>query len=66
MDPNEALLSIRRSVAAYLRMEVDNNTEIGDQDWDIDNIVENFQALDGWLTKGGFLPNDWQNPDVRN
>jgi hypothetical protein len=23
-------------------------------------VIENFEALDAWLTKGGFLPTDWK------
>lgn len=26
---------------------------------DADRLAELFAALDGWLSKGGFLPRDW-------
>jgi hypothetical protein len=26
---------------------------------DVDRIAQLFEAMDGWLTRGGFLPSDW-------
>lgn len=47
MDPNETLERLRRYAA-------DDTGE----DW-LDFGPELFQALDSWLSKGGFLPDDW-------
>lgn len=51
MDPNAALAEIRELV----------KRENDDQDgsWAI-AAVERFEALDKWITDGGFLPADWQ------
>ncbi len=54
MDPNEALARLRR----YADAAVDDAPE----DW-LDTAPELFQALDSWLSKGGFLPADWQQVD---
>ncbi len=51
MDPNEALAQLRR----YADAAVDDAPE----DW-LDMAPELFQALDDWLSRGGFLPADWQ------
>ena len=44
MDPNEALNRIREE------LELSDN----------DVLVEVFNALDNWLTRGGFLPTEWE------
>jgi hypothetical protein len=44
MDPDLALAEIRDALG------------VGD----VDRARESFQALDGWLSGGGFLPADWQ------
>lgn len=55
MDPNITLEMIRHN-AAMMQYDVDN----GHADWDrMQEIVEQFQTLDSWLTNGGFLPRDW-------
>ena len=48
MDPNETLARLR--------------TEMHDeQHFDAGLVMELFDALDGWLSKGGFLPDAWTN-----
>lgn len=44
MDPNQALKNLRDMI---------RDTE------DLD-LIEQFEALDGWLSRGGFLPADWE------
>ncbi|QAY12008.1 hypothetical protein SEA_RAHEL_57 [Mycobacterium phage Rahel] len=46
MDPNETLGDLRDCIEG--------------QRWD--EAAEHFEALDGWLTHGGFLPTDWVRP----
>ncbi len=48
MDPNEALETLRE---AYL--EANEYDQVG-------AVLETFNALDEWITNGGFLPDDWQ------
>lgn len=51
MDPNEALHVLREWVDIAL-LEDRSETET--------DAAERFEALDIWLTKGGFLPKAWQ------
>lgn len=50
MDPNATLAQLREGINA-LDKRVDRYV--------LDRAVEMFQALDEWLSKGGFLPDDW-------
>jgi hypothetical protein len=57
MDPNEALRLVRKAFT---------NMEQAGEDNDPSRFVmhaedarEAFDALDGWLSRGGFLPRDW-------
>ena len=52
MDPDAALL--------LLRAETQAATEENDAVEVLARMVELFQGLDDWLSKGGFLPQDWQ------
>lgn len=55
MDPNATLARIRELTASLLDSDADPGTaaSIGDQ------LAEHVQALDEWLSKGGFLPRAW-------
>lgn len=48
MDPDAALGTIRMQVDAYPC-----------RDFDVDALIEAVDALDLWLSKGGFLPRAW-------
>jgi hypothetical protein len=50
MDPDKALQTLRAYVAGVSE---------GDQPEHLE-MCEQFQALDEWLSKGGFLPGPWQ------
>jgi hypothetical protein len=52
MDPNAALKQLRELVAESI---ADVNTDGRE-----DEIAEAFGDLDGWLSKGGSLPHDWE------
>jgi hypothetical protein len=54
MDPNTALQRIRELVTGVC---------IGSGAQGID-LAEAFEDLDGWLSKGGFLPSDWFRPTL--
>lgn len=58
MDPNEALERLRRAVAE-LKTEAQwrHEAALGDV---VTEMVEKFEALDEWLSKGGFLPTAWK------
>lgn len=51
MDPNATLVRIR---------ELINDGDSADV-----LLIEAFNNLDEWLSKGGFLPNDWNKTHVR-
>lgn len=52
MDPNANLAEQRRIVARVTRGKA--------SDGDLDRLAELVEALDGWLSKGGFLPTAWE------
>lgn len=60
MDPNETLCKLREALTDF----------DGDAAWFIDNAssildkLEAIEALDEWLTNGGYLPADWDRPDI--
>lgn len=51
MDPNETLRIIRAQVGMILDENDGNSPEA---------LAEAVRDLDGWLSKGGFLPSEWQ------
>lgn len=53
MDPEEALKRLRQLVKIHMGGD-------GLDAHEIDRMVTTFQGLDEWITKGGFLPADWQ------
>lgn len=60
MNPDAALDNLRRAV------ETMATRPFGSQDWQnaADDLAEAAGALDGWLSKGGFLPDPWKHAAV--
>jgi hypothetical protein len=58
MDPDVALFQLRR-LSRELQAECADAAAIDPTN--AEEMVEYFEALDGWLTKGGFLPKEWRN-----
>lgn len=54
MDPDETLRLIRLTIK---QMKVDDNVKILTAH--ADELIEYFEALDKWLTEGGFSPVEW-------
>lgn len=54
MDPDEALDKIRTA-----RQVIEKETDTAKIDRAIDDVIDGFDALDGWLSNGGFLPRAW-------
>jgi hypothetical protein len=50
MDPNATLAIIRANVSAI----------VWDDEADITELAEAFEALDEWLKTGGFMPTEWE------
>jgi len=57
MDPNETLRLIRLTIK---QMRVDEDP--GVRKAHADELAEYVEALDEWLSKGGFLPYEWSKP----
>lgn len=67
MDPNVTLQELRALISE--RAQVDDAEGTGKRERLAEAIIERFEALDQWLTKGGFAPNDWLRPprlEVKN
>lgn len=70
MDPNEALKNLRE-VMPRLRAWEENEewsvapSDLTQHDEDLRTAVDAFEALDGWLSKDGFLPADWESDDEK-
>jgi hypothetical protein len=55
MDPNEILARLREALSDY------RNSDGSESIWTaLESVAELFEALDGWLSRGGFLPDAWQ------
>jgi hypothetical protein len=66
MDPNEALRNAREALSR-MRHELSFSQA---RDWNTieekaEDLADAFEALDGWLSKGGFLPSAWA-PETDN
>lgn len=57
MDPNAALAELRAIVKDSHEVEGDYDVHTVNRG---ERAIELFEALDGWLSNGGFLPTDWQ------
>ena len=55
MDPDETLRLLRLTIK---QMRVDTDPAI--RKAHADEVAEYAEALDGWITGGGFLPKDWR------
>jgi hypothetical protein len=59
MDPDEVLAQLRR-VAARVTTEYFQQATTTPVEDDALELAEVGRALDGWLSKGGFLPRAWE------
>ncbi len=57
MDPNETLLTLRR-LASWL--SDGNGNEVTREEAGRE-LAEAFESLDTWLSRGGFLPDEWRH-----
>lgn len=58
MDPNAALKEMREIASTNLDLWNDNEIVVK-----FVQLVELFEGLDQWLSKGGHLPDDWARKD---
>jgi len=61
MDPEQALRDARAALA-MIRSETTDTQGIAEA---TDELADAFEALDGWLSKGGFLPIAWSKVDQK-
>lgn len=54
MDPNAALAEIRRLILEIQNAEQEDARLKAEAE-----LIDYFEDLDAWLSKGGFLPTDW-------
>lgn len=60
MDPNETLKVLLKEASFFRDLLENDDPTITDEDYDRLNILlEHIEALDEWLSKGGFLPAKW-------
>jgi len=57
MDPNETLKRLRELLGGESSCSAKADGGLRCDDWS--DVQELFQALDQWLSKGGFLPKAW-------
>jgi hypothetical protein len=62
MDPNAALAHAREATQTVLGAVYDAKANLNEFNYAITDLAETFDNLDEWLSKGGFLPSDWQRP----
>jgi hypothetical protein len=56
MDPNEILRLMREVVAEYRKPQPSSDSLLAD-------LVQQVEAMDEWLSKGGFLPSAWEREE---
>ena len=63
MDPDEALKNARAALLSLRAGESDSEAPCNSPS--CDDLADAFEALDGWLSKGGFLPCDWAEQSAK-
>lgn len=65
MDPNEALRELRAATLSA-RQQQDSDTDHESfcvvSNRTVSEMINAAEALDGWLSRGGFLPGAWDHP----
>ena len=64
MDPNAALNNLRLHIEQLKKLiDSDESPENEDLECLANDVVDNFEGLDNWLSNGGFLPKSWKRDD---
>lgn len=63
MDPSETLVKLRAMVHAEHAIDSQWTPEYANQRCAL--WAEQFESLDVWLSKGGFLPPDWTSDEAK-
>lgn len=59
MDPNETLKRIRELARRVRETERVDPNNFSTYTANADELAFAIDALDSWITRGGFLPSDW-------
>jgi len=70
MDPNEALAVLRDRLITLVAWAEAEEWEVSpkalrEHDADLIAVADAFTALDDWLSRDGFLPDDWRSDDEK-
>jgi hypothetical protein len=60
MDPNACLAKLRELSKAQVKDDEDSEGYLVRSGMRSEEMADLLEALDQWLSKGGFLPEDWQ------
>lgn len=62
MDPNLALSRLRDAIKTVRREQDEIDTPMTERQLRnvLENMTDNAESLDEWLSKGGFLPAAWE------
>ncbi len=60
MDPDVALEKLRKALASYRKWSAQACDKQALNE--ADKVADHFEALDQWLSSGGFLPDEWSRP----
>jgi hypothetical protein len=67
MDPNTTLHELRemvgRALAAKAHLERIGDSKPSIPERSLHELAEKFEALDGWMSKGGFAPDAWRETE---
>lgn len=58
MDPDQVLLDLRN--ALYRLRQAEEQESSSDQLYAGHDLADGFEAMDEWMSKGGFLPFGWR------
>lgn len=61
MDPEAALINMRDTIKSAKASLPWRSAECSSDQETIWALTEHFEALDGWMSRGGFLPEAWQS-----
>lgn len=62
MDPNETLRRIRATLKRLDELSGRGPEWTVERRIETDVLRDEVEALDGWLSRGGFLPAEWERP----
>ena len=58
MDPNATLNNLRQALASY--WDLPSGFTPAEEEAIVLDLTEAAQALDEWISRGGFLPTEWE------